>query len=362
MRDMVSGVVYFYMGICVALMLFNIFYIFRSKFVERGTSARLRRWQKQLHQLLARQDKQDDAIFAQLRSINELMAFHSVLRTIRENNPEEVAALFRANQTAVRDLAMYYRGREPMERAFLAFVIADLHEPAVDGPLTEILLSYMENSTVFCRENVLTALYALGNIPPIEHAFEQMNQKGWYHQPKLLSDGMIRFTGDRDALVRRMWQHRLEWADNLSIAALQLAAQLGPQFAEELLESLEDSRLGLEVRFAVIRYFGRWHFEPAKATLLHLLSSPEGEKAGLSIAVASALGRYPGEDTKDALKQAMHSRNWYVRRNAATSLAALGITPEDEAEVYGSGDRYSAEMLDYVTGKTGVQGKEAADQ
>ena len=56
-----------------------------------------------------------------------------------------------------------------MEQAFFAYVIAAFH-PAIgdrQSPLLECLLNYLENSTVYSRENILNALYALGSIQTV---------------------------------------------------------------------------------------------------------------------------------------------------------------------------------------------------
>ena len=48
-----------------------------------------------------------------------------------------------------------------------------------------------------------------------------------------------------------------------------------------------------------------------------------------------------------ALMEAMHSGNWYVRYNAAVSLEAHGLSYSDLIELVGGRDRYAREMLTY---------------
>ncbi len=215
--------------------------------------------------------------------------------------------------------------------------------------LAEILLGYLENSTVYCRENVLCALYALGNGPAVEHAFEVLNEHGWYHHSRLLSDGMAKFSGSKAELVRRLWRHRSQWADFLVVAVVQFAAGLQEAFFEEFLPGLEEEQLSQEVRFALVRYFGHHICPECKPILLRFLQTGDGGESGLAIVAASALARYHGEDTLLGLMLALHSRVSDVRRYAAASLAALGISEESMAEIRADGDRYAIEMLEYMT-------------
>ena len=211
------------------------------------------------------------------------------------------------------------------------------------------MLSYLEDSTVYCRENVLHALYALGRPQALEHAFEILNQRGWYHNPKLIADGMASFTGDKTALVLRLWKHRGEWEESLNVGTVQFAMSLtDPALDEAFYQALDAEVLTTEVRFALVRYFQRHPYEPVRHVLYRLLDTQDAQDSQLAVAAAAALQLYPGEDTRQHLKQALHSRSWYVRHNAASSLNRLGITPEDMEEIRQSGDRYALEMLQYV--------------
>ena len=46
MRTAVESIIFFYLFICVALLVFNLLYIFRSVLMERSREARIRRWEQ----------------------------------------------------------------------------------------------------------------------------------------------------------------------------------------------------------------------------------------------------------------------------------------------------------------------------
>ena len=61
----------------------------------------------------------------------------------------------------------------------------------------------------------------------------------------------------------------------------------------------------------------------------------------------------------DTLIGTIYSSNWYVRNNAADSLAARGLEYDDLAEVVGGGDRFVREIMLYHLRSRG-ESKEAA--
>lgn len=357
MRSAVENVIYIYMTICVLLLLFNVLYIFRTKLASRGREDRIKKWARLLG--IDGEKKEKDILLTsktaeKLKKTDNLTAFQAAV----SNNvsEEDAKKMFLNNIPVFRELALEYGKRNAMERAFFAYVIASFGSPAESaGTISGILLGYLEDSTVYCRENVLHALYALGSEQAVEHAFEIISERGWYHNPKLISDGMVKFNGDKAALAKRLWDRRDEFEESVIIGVVQFAAALkDSRLDDEFCRALGDEKLPTEVRFALVRYFGRHVYEPARKILLDILGRHGLDDGQEAISAAAALASYPGDETRKALISAVKSHNWYVRRNAAASLVRLGLTDAEEAEIRSSGDRYAVEMLDYIMEINGV--------
>lgn len=351
----VRGVIYFYILICVALLLFNLLYIARSGEVKRQQRKRKILWEKYLDGFAEGKVSvwNRKKLLRKLRNVQELIAFNEALENWRKISPKDAEAFLWQNRQVFLDLTEEYGKKIPMEKAFMAYVIANFYPTVGDrrDPLLEHLLGYLDNSTVYCRENVLNALYAMGNMQTVEHAFTLMSQRGWYHDARLLSDGLARFQGDREALALRLWDCRGELLECFQVGTVRFADVLpGDSFSERFLEALEEEALPLETKFAMIRYFGHHTTPQAKPMLLGALREQTGEGQKLAIAVAAALSTYSDENVRQALKEAMHSPNWYIRQNAARSLKILGFTQEEASQIEASGDRYAAEMLKYIMG------------
>lgn len=356
MENVVSGVVYLYLAICAALLVFNVAYIARTRHMEHRRARRAQRWRRRLEALGPRTGLRKRAIM-RLRHIEQLMAFENALESLGPTVRETVEhALFVDNRRTVREVALAYGKREPMERAFFAYVVATFHPPIGEArdPLVEILLGYLDGSTVYCRENVLGALYRLGNLQAIEHAFDQLNEEGWYHQPHLLSDGLLTCTGNREQLVKRLWSKRHVWEECLVVATVQLATGLPePIFASAFAHALAHEELPLEVRFALVRHLRRHPTPEAHGELVRLIRGSDPEEQELAVAAASALAAYPSPETKATLLNAFRSHSWHVRRNAADTLRLLGVDADDMHAVEKTGDRYAIEMLSYTLAPKG---------
>lgn len=351
MRLPVRAVIYFYIFICVVLLLFNLLYIFRSGSVKRRQKQRVHRWESYLDSFLESSPVWDSGeLFHRLKDTEELMAFYTAMESRKDTQPEEKARFFQENRPLILELAGVYQKKEAMEQAFFAYVTASFYPSVGDkgDPLAEQLLSYLDGSTVYSRENVLNALYALGGAQSVEHAFVLMSQRGWYHDPRLLSDGLTRFQGDQSALVNRLWKNRRQLSECFQVGLIRFADTLsGNRFAEDFLKALETEQLPAETQFALVRYFRRHPIPYAKPVLLQLLKGDAEGKRDLSIAAAASLASYPDSETRQALKDALHSQNWYVRQNAARSLKTMGATWEEVQTSFG-GDRYAADMLEYI--------------
>lgn len=353
----INSVVYFYIFICIALLVFNILYILRSEGQGRREQHRTERWNR----LLDRQTDPDCTpkearahqalLRRRLRRVPELSAYNAALEG-RLGLPETQRYLD-AGYESYQELALVYQHRPAMERAFYAYLIARWHPRAADGggQLPVILLTYLDDSTVYCRENVLQALYALGNAGAVEQALHLFNEQGWYHHERMLSDGLSTFAGDCPALARQLWSISRNWNENLRVAVVQFASNVTDDLKEPFRQALADRGTPLEVRFALIRYFIR-RPDPAVKPLLLELAAEDVNGDGPAIAACTALARYPGPDTEAVLDTALRSRNWYVRHNAASSLAALGYAEAAYAAAEANHDRYAKEMLDYVTGRS----------
>lgn len=365
MRFDIDKVIYSYLFICIILLLYNILYIFYSNRGEKKYKESVMEWQKLIVRQITRlsegklvEQNHKKVMEKQLINVNQLISYVRALDTLREH-AEELEEYLRQNYIVIQSLAYHYSKKESMERAYFAFFISQ--NVPKDGkeysPLMEILLSYLENSTIYCRENVLNALYALGNSQAVENALQIINDRKWFHHQKLLSDGLITFSGDREELAERLWSHLKKWDDNLMISIVQFITTSSDKFKKRFLVVLQSEDVDIEIRLVILRYYRRHVYEPVRPLLLSYLRGENATDENMRIVTASVLDRYPGEETVEALKSTLHHSNWYFRYNAASSLVSLKVDITQLEDVLEGKDRYAKDILTYMIAQRKGEGK-----
>ena len=148
MYTIVDKVIYFYIFICLFLLIYNIVYIIRRTHQKKRRARQIERWKA----ILTRRKMP----VKKLRNPEALTAWHSAI--FAPDSPlsgGERAAYLDENRPALLHLAWDYRRHDAMERAFCAYILREIFlADAGDwkifaGPL----LSYLDHSTVYCREN-----------------------------------------------------------------------------------------------------------------------------------------------------------------------------------------------------------------
>lgn len=355
-QSVVSMVIFLYIFIGAALLGFNVVYMLSSSLKKRILEYRIRKEMDEQRSVMENLSRRMDRRYRR-RLYNKIKHEYGLLifvEALERNGKRVEAGPVAAYMTACRgplfDAAEVYRKKGAMERALFAYLISRLPEKAAPDyyRMGEILLGYLDHSTVYCRENVLQALYTLGNENALIRAFQTFQENGWHHEPKLLSDGLLHFRGDKNELARRMWNQK--WDEPMKVVLIRFMTRLEADMSDLVRPELTSEHE--ELCFAAIRYFAAHRSAEVVPVLLRILQA-DGETA---VAAAQALGSYPGEAVKEALKAALRSRQWDVRRNAAQSLMKMDLTADDLQQLCTNEDTYAREMFIHVLesrGKTG---------
>lgn len=125
---------------------------------------------------------------------------------------------------------------------------------------------------------------------------------------------------------------------------------------------LQNTATDDEVRYACIRYLGRYPYGPAYDTLLDLAECRNDARWEYAAIASTALCGYPGGETIERLKRNLYSRNWYIRFNASKSLERMGLTYLDLIDVMEGHDSYATEILRYRFDIRNLTQKEAEQE
>ena len=213
--------------------------------------------------------------------------------------------------------------------------------------VSEKLIQMLGSSDIYCRENALQALYALGNAHHVVRALRVLNRNPEPHNSMVLSQGLRKFSGSHEQLASELWDIFDEFKPNLQISIIKYIRACSDSFCPQMLELLTKDRTSTEVTVCAIRYLGEHPYRPAYSALLELASGGESISWEQEAEACISLCAYPGPSTAAVLKAALHSWNWTIRSNAAQSLAKLGLRYLDLLDILEGTDRYAAEILRY---------------
>lgn len=340
-----------YIFVCVSLIVYHILYAFydwlSSKKQLFDTNNYARQIYFQLMQLYL--GGEIDDLHAQMMQRNlkknqYLIAFHDACARMYQ---EPLLGRYLYLMIPMfKELSIEYQKHNEMEQAYFCWVIADLYENTNVETLrlAKMILPYLDGSTIYCRENTLSALYRLGDIRGIEAAFSIISEQREFHHGKLISDGLLKFQGNHEELAKRLWSHQ-EWKPEMISAIIDYIRYVSPNFKDEFYSVLKDRSSNLEVRLAILRYYRKYIYMEAYPLIL---ACAKGEyEIECAIVACMTLDNYQSLETIYVLKKALTSGNWYVRKNAALSLIKMASDQDIEEILHGK-DRYAKDMLAYV--------------
>lgn len=359
----VEYMIYAYGAICISLIVFNIIYNLSLRRSESRMERRCRRIRAEMDEQLDRlsrgqpvDEKHLDYLSGKLKRVKNLIAFDRVLQSFPRGD-EVSEAYFQQIQPIVLHLAAIYCGREAMQAAYFSYLLSrymTTRQMPVDS-LEEILLDYVRKDNLYCRVNSLEALYVIGTPMSILRALEIQDSGSVFIHEKILTEGLLTYTGNHDELIRLLWARLDSFSVSTELAILNYIRFKTGNYASEMFTIMMDQSRNKELRLSAIRYFGKYAYEPALAPLLAFAAEKDPAQWEYAAISVSSLARYPGPEVVHQLKEALHSSNWYVRYNASLSLEALNIDYSELIDVVAGNDRYAREMMMYRLENRAVQ-------
>ena len=364
----VEIMLYVYLFVCTAMIGFNIAAALLFRASERKTEKVSRNLRYRVLVRLkeaengAPTDKKHKAYLSRkLRRVGNMAAFDKMLEAEYANHPQEIRNYLKSIDDVFISLMAYYAKRNKTEAAYFPYilkkyrVIAHRSFESLKGALLELL--YEPN--IYCRENAMQALYTTGDVDCVFKAVKIIDKSDLFFHRKLLSDGLLNFAGSGNALGERFIGGFFDFSVDTQVALLDFLRFSGGEYREFAFSLLQNENADDEVRYAAIRYLGKYRFERAYGTLCRFAAENSEKKWEYAAVASTALGSYPGDNTVDILKRNLYSRKWYIRLNSALSLKNLGITYPELTDIIDGNDRYATEITRYCLQRDNKEEKEA---
>jgi len=321
---------------CFSLMIYNAVVIYRKKSSSKAMSNDTNKWIKTMNQQFTKENKirasdpkYEKHMIKSLKRVEKLIAFSNALNYFKlEYGTDLYNQYIRTlvQSKVFNTLAVIYRRKKNEERAYFAYFISQHPHLAKDtkgicADIISTMVSYIEDSDIYCRSNVLKVLCSVGDVYGVVNTLQLFNDKDVFIHHKLLAEDLFNFTGDKEVLSLYLWGKYKMWNDNLILGVITFITMFSNAFKDTFLPVLKNKSIGAEVRLAIIRYYKKYRFAPAQPILIEYLN--QTENYDFATEAADTLSQYPGQDTINALTTALQSDNWYVQHGAASSLVVL---------------------------------------
>ena len=352
----VEILIYIYLGMCAGMILFNIATALLSRRREHRSfrdgirlELTVSRELDRLAETGAVSERHLRFMERRLRRVNGMAAFDAALERLCVRRPELTRSYLTALNGVTITLAEDYCRRDEIEAAYFPYIIRKyrLLDGKENEALKTMLLDLLHESSIYCRENAMQALYTAGDPAVLVRALRIIDASSLYYHSKLLSDGLLNYTGDTWELADALWEAFDAFQPWMQVTLLNYFRFSSGAYCEKIHALLNDPAQDDEVRFACLRYLGRYPYPPAYADLLRYATPPENARWEYAAIASFVLASYPGAETAAVLKRNLYHPNWYIRFNASKSLEQLGFGYRDLIDVIEGHDRYASEILRY---------------
>ena len=356
--------IYAYLAVCAAMIGFNIACIFAFRVKDKRLDYYSRRFIKIVQQVIEDRTVTEEHckfLSQKLKKINKLMAFDKTLEELYAQNPEQTKDYIRQLSSVFTYLTLEYREKSEIQAAYFPYIIKKykIFQGQPIGIVMDILLELVHSPSLYVRENALQAIYSIGSPECTMNALWILNESTYYHHPKMITDGLLNFSGDTKRLGNQLWEHFDRFSNRMQRVIVDYFRFSSPDHQERILELLTSQCVDDEIAYSCIRYLGKYAYPPAYPVLVGIVEKYQHDQWIYTAITASALVNYPGDRTVAILKELLHSPNWHVRSNASQSLLALGLYYTDMIDVFEGRDRYASEIMRYRLDQKNMKEKEA---
>lgn len=349
-------IIYIYIYIIVSLIVFDIFYTLNDKVQAKKGKRKLYKYKESIQVQIDKIgngeviDKEHlRNLYWKLRGINNLLTYQEAIRQLKLIDCEKVDKYLIMCSPVLQFFAHFYGQKDSIYKAFFAAFLSKYYPFHLGGNsiIDEAIMKYVEYNSIYCRENAMLYFYERGSSNLVVTALKKIDEAGLYYNRKLLSNDLLKFKGDKKKLAKQLFEEFDSFSVSFQVSIVNYLRFSSIDLNDSLFQILISKSYDKEVNLAIIRYFGKNVYSKILPYLLTILKMDDID-VEYKIIVCQIISVYDCKDVRDALITCVSSSNWYVRKNAASSLAKMKVTVSDKEKLLGIKDKYGKQMLKYT--------------
>ena len=352
----IETMIYVYLAICVGMIIFNIVSAVLSRTRDKRISKMNRRFNEQIEDELRYLEQSGDIhsshkkyMSKKLKRIGNMRSIDIMLERKYDENPSLVKQYLHELNAVFVSLTIIYYKKDAVEAAFFPYIVKKYRilEGRPFDSVIDMLYLLLTEPSIYCRENAMQAIYTTGDPDCVLKALKIVDNPNRFYHSKLLTDGLMNFRGSYSKLNTALWDAFEDFSVQMQLALLNYFRFSSGDNCERIFKLMTDESLDDEIRFACIRYFGKYRYDEAYPYLLKYADCRNDVRWEYCAIASSALSTYPCRETTELLKSNLYNRNWYIRFNASMALEKMGLTYIDLIDIVEGNDRYASEILRY---------------
>ena len=112
---------------------------------------------------------------------------------------------------------------------------------------------FLDEETMYCRDNALRAIIKLGNIKNILEVLKRIKKSKYYFSVEMLYENLLEYNKEKQILAEKIWQKFDEFNENTQIAIIKFITNYKLNFLEEFYNLLEKNIVNNKIKVEIIK-------------------------------------------------------------------------------------------------------------